>query len=132
MTVSRLYFSGTYHDRMSYAVFSTCQQASTVGTLLQTSRRSHHDHVVTFLDQIFQELSQLDLESAEVTVYVDKPESGLGVLVQDTAVQQLTVDYLNVHVESLDVQEAKPISVDGTPISAEFDIPSEVLSLIHI
>ena len=78
------------------------------------------------LDQVFQELSQLDLESAEVTVYVDKPESGFGVLVQETAVQQLTVDHLNVRVESLDVQEAKPISVNGAPISAEFDIPSEV------
>ena len=78
------------------------------------------------LEQIADELSERDLESVEVKVYVDKPAAGLGAIVQRTAAAALQTSELDVVVESLDVQEAKPISVNGTPISAEIEIPSEV------
>ena len=77
------------------------------------------------LEQIVGELSTRDLESVQVYVYVDRPAAGLDRLVR-RGVQSLGASQVDVHVESLDVQEAKPISVNGTPISADIEIASEV------
>ena len=78
------------------------------------------------IEQMAAELAELDLEAAEVTVYVDKPARGLDAIVRAVAEDALSVPRLAVSVESLDVQEAKPISVNGEPIGAEIEIPSEV------
>ncbi len=78
------------------------------------------------IEQMAAELAELDLEAAEVTVYVDKPARGLDAIVRAVAEDALSVPRLAVSVESLDVREAKPISVNGAPIGAEIEFPSEV------
>ena len=78
------------------------------------------------IEQMAAKLAELDLEAAEVTVYVDKPARGLDAIVRAVAEDALSVPRLAVSVESLDVQEAKPISVNGEPIGAEIEFPSEV------
>ena len=78
------------------------------------------------LEQLATELSDRTLTSAEVTVYVEKPERGLEVLARRTVEASLAVPNLDVTVESLDVQEARPVEVGGVVIGDEIEIPSEV------
>ncbi len=78
------------------------------------------------LDKLVAELQAKDLESARVQVAVEKAPDGLLPLVRDTIGARFKSAALDVTVENLDVQQAKPVMVDGKPASEEFDIPSEV------
>ena len=78
------------------------------------------------LEQASAELDGLELDAAEVTVYVDKPARGFEATVRTAAADLITASHLEVSVESLDVQAARPVSVNGEPIGAEIEIPSEV------
>jgi hypothetical protein len=78
------------------------------------------------LERLARPLAGRDLETAHVKVYVEKPAPGLDAVVREIAARSIRAERLEVTVESLDVQEAKPASVDGVPISEAFDVPSEV------
>ena len=78
------------------------------------------------LDVLLAELPATDLESASVTIYVEKPEDGLVDLVRQHVETRLDVVNLEVAVEPLDVENAKSITVGDVPVGAEFEIPSEV------
>jgi len=95
----------------------------------QLSGRSPSGQAATALyklEQMASELSDRDLTSAEVMVYVEKPATGFEVLVRRTAEASFAVPNLDVTVESLDVQEAQPVTVDGVTIGDQIEIPSEV------
>jgi hypothetical protein len=78
------------------------------------------------LERLAGPLAGRDLEAAHVKVFVERPAPGLDAVVREVAARSIRADRLEVTVESLDVQEGKPISVGGTPISETFDVPSEV------
>jgi hypothetical protein len=78
------------------------------------------------LEQLAADLADRDLASVEVAVYVDKPDDRLVGQVRRTAEAALSAPEIDVVVESLDVQEARPVSVDGAPVGGEVQIPSEV------
>jgi len=79
------------------------------------------------LDQLAgAELAGLDLEQARVTVFVEKPADGLEDVVRQAAAARIRAGSLEVAVEDLDVQHARPIEVNGRPISETFEVPSEV------
>jgi hypothetical protein len=78
------------------------------------------------LDRLAAELPGKDLESARVKVFVEKPPEALAEIVRRDAAAKIKAAKLDVAVESLDVQNAKPVLVDGAPVGGEYDIPSEV------
>lgn len=77
------------------------------------------------LDRLAASLQGKDLASARVKVFVEKAEPGLDAVVRARAGPKLGGS-LDVVVENLDVQKAKPIIVAGAPVAGETDIPSEV------
>jgi len=78
------------------------------------------------LDRLAAGLGGKDLEAAHVKVYVEKPAAGFADIVRRDAAARIKAARLEVTVQDLDVQNAKPVLVEGRPISEEFDIPSEV------
>ncbi len=76
------------------------------------------------LDRLVTSLSGKDLASARVKVFVEKAEPGLDAVVRSRVGTRLGA--LEVAIEDLDVQKAKPIVVAGAPVTGEMDIPSEV------
>jgi hypothetical protein len=78
------------------------------------------------LERLLSELAGKDLESAHVKVFVEKAEDGLADLVRREATARIKARKLDVTIQNLDVQKAKPVSVEGQPVDAEFDVPSEV------
>jgi hypothetical protein len=72
------------------------------------------------LDMIGQQLRGKDLESAQVTVSLEKPAAGFAELVRREAASKIKADRLDVTIENRDVQNAKTIFSD------DFDVPSEV------
>ncbi|MDP6371105.1 MAG: M14 family metallopeptidase [Vicinamibacterales bacterium] len=78
------------------------------------------------LEQLAADLADRDLASVGVAVYVDKPDARLVAQVRQTAEAVLSAPEIDVVVESLDVQAARPVSVDGEPIGGTVEIPSEV------
>jgi hypothetical protein len=77
------------------------------------------------LDRLVTSLQGKDLTSARVKVFVEKAEPGLDAFVRSRVGTKLG-GTLDVAVESLDVQTAKPIVVNGEPVTGELDIASEV------
>jgi zinc carboxypeptidase len=72
------------------------------------------------LDRLTAAAAGKDLESASVRVYVNHPAEGLADVVRARAAAALPRIPIEVGVEGIDVQHAKPIQTD------EFDVPSEV------
>ncbi len=68
------------------------------------------------LDRLVTSLQGKDLSSARVKVFVEKAETGLDALVRSRVGTKLGGS-LDVVVEDLDVQKAKPIVVAGAPVS---------------
>ena len=77
------------------------------------------------LDRLVTSLQGKDLASARVKVFVEKAEPGLDAVVRSRIGTKLGGS-LEVVVEDLDVQKAKPIVVGGAPVTGEMDIASEV------
>ncbi len=77
------------------------------------------------LDRLVTTLSGKDLASARVKVFVEKAEPGLDAVVRSRVGTKLGGS-LEVAVENLDVQRAKPIVVAGSPVVGDMDIASEV------
>lgn len=77
------------------------------------------------LDRLVTSLQGKDLASARVKVFVEKAEPGLEAFVRQRVGGKLG-GALEVVVESLDVQKAKPIVVNAQPVTGEVDIASEV------
>ena len=77
------------------------------------------------LDRLVASLQGRDLASARVKVFVEKAEPGLEGVVRSRVGTKLG-GTLEVMVEDLDVQKAKPIVVAGTPVTGDMDIASEV------
>lgn len=77
------------------------------------------------LDRLVSSLQGKDLASARVKVFVEKAEPGLDAFVRQRVGAKLG-GALDVVVESLDVQKAKPIVVNAQPVTGEMDIASEV------
>ncbi|HQZ19142.1 MAG TPA: hypothetical protein PLD86_19885, partial [Vicinamibacteria bacterium] len=77
------------------------------------------------LDRLVTSLQGRDLASARVKVFVEKAEPGLDAVVRSRIGTKLGGS-LEVVVEDLDVQKAKPIVVAGAPVTGEMDIASEV------
>jgi zinc carboxypeptidase len=71
------------------------------------------------LDKLAAQLAGKNLESADVTVSVEKPADGFDAVVRQRAAR-IKADRVNVVVDNRDVQHAK------TLIDESFDIPSEV------
>jgi len=59
-------------------------------------------------------------------VFVEKPPDGYAKVVQAYIAGRFKAPQVDVTVEDLDVQHAKPIVVNGQPIGETFDVPSEV------
>jgi hypothetical protein len=78
------------------------------------------------LDRLAADLAGKDLAAAHVKVYVEKPAAGFAEVVRREATARIKAAKLEVTVQDLDVQNAKPVLVEGRSISEEFDIPSEV------
>jgi hypothetical protein len=78
------------------------------------------------LERLLAPLAGRDLESAVVTLHVERPAPGLTDMVREIAARSLGATRIDVSVESLDVQEAAPMLVGGQPVSESFDVPSEV------
>ncbi|HEY2942499.1 MAG TPA: hypothetical protein VGN09_08710, partial [Vicinamibacteria bacterium] len=78
------------------------------------------------LDRLAAELAGKDLEAARVKVFVEKPPAAFTAMVRREAAAKVKAGRLEVEVENLDVQNAKPVLVDGAPVGGEYDIPSEV------
>lgn len=78
------------------------------------------------LDTIAAELRGRDLEAAEVKVFVEKAAEGFEAFVGRHVSSRVSAARLGVHVEDLAVQRARPVVVDGRPVSEEFEVPSEV------
>lgn len=77
------------------------------------------------LDRLADSLKGKELENARVKVFVEKADPGLAAFVRQRVGSRLG-DSVEVEVESLDVQKAKPIVINGTPVSGDVAIPSEV------
>ena len=77
------------------------------------------------LDRLVTSLSGKDLASARVKVFVEKAEPGLDAVVRSRVGTKLGGS-LDVAIEDLDVQKAKPIVVAGAPVAGDMDIASEV------
>ncbi len=78
------------------------------------------------LERLLSDLQSKDFVSLRVRIAVEKAPDGLLPLVRETVAARLKADALEVTVENLDVQKAKPVVIDGKPASEEFEIPSEV------
>jgi hypothetical protein len=72
------------------------------------------------LKRIAGELAEKDLESARVSVHVEKAAPGLEDVVRKEAESSIPASSVEVMVENLDVQKAEPL------IDEEFEVPSEV------
>ena len=78
------------------------------------------------IGQLASELADQNLERARVRVFVEKPPDGYAKVVQAYIAGRFKAPQVDVTVEDLDVQHAKPIGVNGQPIGETFDVPSEV------
>ncbi|MFN8061410.1 MAG: M14 family zinc carboxypeptidase [Vicinamibacterales bacterium] len=65
-------------------------------------------------------------EPSALHVFVEKPDAKLAAFLASSVQARANGGNLSVSVEPLDVANAKPIEVNGKPISEEFTIPSEV------
>jgi len=72
------------------------------------------------LDQIAAGLEGKDLESAHITISIEKPAGGFAEFARNAAAARLKAAALEVTVDDRDVQKAKEVFSD------EFDVPSEV------
>lgn len=77
------------------------------------------------LDRLVGSLQGKDLSSARVKVFVEKAEPGLEAFVRRRVGTRLGGS-LEVAVESLDVQKAKPLVVGGSPLQGDLSVASEV------
>src|SRR5206468_2121261 len=71
------------------------------------------------LDLLAADLAGKDLESADVTVSLEKPAAGFADMVREHA-PRIKADRVNIVIDDRDVQHARPI------IDESFDIPGEV------
>jgi hypothetical protein len=78
------------------------------------------------IDQLSRELAGKDIEQARVRVFVEKAPAGFADFARREVSGKFKLPQVDVTVEDLDVQRAKPVAVGGQPISEEFDVPSEV------
>lgn len=78
------------------------------------------------LARIAEELRGRDLDAVRVRVFVEKAADGFEEFVRRHAASLFPGTPVDLVVEDLDVQRARPVVVDGHPVSEEFDIPSEV------
>ncbi|HEV8254104.1 MAG TPA: hypothetical protein VGQ78_05075, partial [Vicinamibacteria bacterium] len=78
------------------------------------------------LDRLAADLAGKDLESARVKVSLEKPPAAFTDVVRREAAAKIKAARVDLAVENLDVQNAKPVLVDGAPVGGEYDIPSEV------
>jgi hypothetical protein len=78
------------------------------------------------LERLAAELQGKDLAQAKLTVAVEKAPDGLADFLRREAAAKLKADQLEVVVDNLDVQKAKPVLLDGKPAGGEYEIPSEV------
>ena len=77
------------------------------------------------LDRIAASLAGKGLASARVKVFVERAEPGLDGVVRSRVGTRLG-GALEVAIENLDVQKAKPIVVAGSPVAGDVEIASEV------
>jgi hypothetical protein len=77
------------------------------------------------LDRIVASLSGKSLSGARVKIFTEKAEDGLENVVRARVGSRLGGG-LDVDIESLDVQKAKTIKVDGHAVEGDITIPSEV------
>jgi hypothetical protein len=77
------------------------------------------------LDRIVASLAGKTLSGARVKLFAEKTEAGLEGLVRARVGSKLG-SALDVVIESLDVEKAKTIKVDGQPVEGDIAIPSEV------
>jgi hypothetical protein len=73
------------------------------------------------LDQLAARLRGRPLESAQVRVYVEKAADGLEAVIRRQMQAALTTDRLEVTVENLDVQKARPLITEDIEIASEVD-----------
>lgn len=73
------------------------------------------------LDQLTARLRGRALESAAVRVHVEKAADGLDALIRKQVQGALTADRLDVTVENLDVQKARPIITEDIEIASEVE-----------
>jgi len=73
------------------------------------------------LDEVVGKLAEIDLESARVSVHVEKAEPALAELVQQRLDGRLQADALEVVVENIDVQDARVIIDEEIEIASEVD-----------
>jgi hypothetical protein len=73
------------------------------------------------LDQLAARLRGRALESAQVRVYVEKAADGLDAVIRRQMQSALTTDRLEVMVENLDVQKARPMIEEDIEIASEVD-----------
>jgi hypothetical protein len=78
------------------------------------------------LDRLAADLAGKDLEAARVKVFVEKPPAAFTEVLRREAAAKIKAGRLEVEVENLDVQNAKPVRIDGAPVGGDYDIPSEV------
>ncbi len=78
------------------------------------------------MDRLLTGLAGKDIDRATIRLFVDHPDPGLAEFARREAGATLGRAALDVKVEGLDVGRATPVVVNGQPISAEFDVPSEV------
>ncbi len=78
------------------------------------------------IDQVAQELAARDLEAVLVRVFVEKAPDGYADFVRRHVAGRFGAASVDVVVDDLDVQRAKPIVVGGRPVSEAFEVPSEV------
>src|SRR5207253_6214886 len=72
------------------------------------------------LDALAEELRGKELSSAHVKVFVEKAADGFGDIVKQRAAASIPARLLDVEVQNLDVQKARPL------VSEDVQIPSEV------
>jgi hypothetical protein len=77
------------------------------------------------LDRIVASLAGKTLSGARVKVFAEKAEAGLERLARARVGSKLGSAF-DVVIESLDVEKAKTITVDGQPVEGDITIPSEV------
>ena len=73
------------------------------------------------LDQLAARLRGRALESATVRVHVEKAADGLDAVIRRQMQAALTTDRLDVTVENLDVQKARPLITEDIEIASEVD-----------
>lgn len=77
-------------------------------------------------ERLARTLAGKDLAQARLRLAVEKPDARLAEYATQQARQWLKAETIDVQVEALDVKAAAPASVDGTPISLDVALPSEV------